>query len=67
MPGLLATLEAIDTSKLTLHVQAANGAVGVSGSASLASLDPRDLLGDYSGPRKLDHRLSYSGGPAKGG
>jgi hypothetical protein len=20
----------------------------------------------YSGPRKLDHRLSYSGGPAKG-
>ena len=21
----------------------------------------------YSGPRKLDHRLSYSGGPAKGG
>ena len=21
---------------------------------------------DYSGPRKLDHRLSYSGGPGKG-
>jgi hypothetical protein len=22
--------------------------------------------GEYSGPRKLDHRLSYSGGSAKG-
>jgi mannose-6-phosphate isomerase-like protein (cupin superfamily) len=22
--------------------------------------------GEYSGPRKLDHRLSYSGGPGKG-
>ena len=29
--------------------------------------DPVELTEeDYSGPRKLDHRLSYSGGPAKG-
>src|SRR3954452_9749466 len=26
-----------------------------------------ELAGHYSGPRKLDHRLSYSDGPAQGG
>ena len=46
MPNLLETLESIDTTKLSLHLEAANGTVSASGSASLASLDPRDMLGD---------------------
>jgi transposase-like protein len=29
--------------------------------------DPDGALAKYSGPRKLDHQLSWSGGPLKGG
>jgi nitronate monooxygenase len=56
-------------------VAAASNAGGL-GSLGAAYLMPYQIpeairriraLTDYSGPRKLDHRLSYSGGPAKGG
>jgi hypothetical protein len=46
VPGILAALESIDLAKLDLHLASAHGTVSVSGSASLATLDPRDLLGD---------------------
>ena len=60
MPSLIETLDSIDTGKLTLHLQAANGTVSVSGSASLAALDPRDMLGDLGMLLKSKNPLAVS-------
>src|SRR5262245_18442057 len=60
MPGPIETLEAIDTSTLTLHLQAANGTVSASGSGSLAGLDPRDVLGDLGALLKSPNPLAVS-------
>src|SRR5262245_9931024 len=60
MPGPIEILESIDTSKLTLHLQAANGTVSASGSGSLTSLDPRDMLGDLGALLKSPNPLAVS-------
>src|SRR5262249_23281628 len=53
-------LESIDTAKLSAHLTVANGTVSVSGSASLGSLDPRDMLGEFGALLKSSNPLSIS-------
>jgi hypothetical protein len=66
MPNIIQALEAIDTSKLTAHLQVANQGVSASGSAPLAQLDPRDLLGDLGAILKSPTPLGVSPGDLTG-
>jgi hypothetical protein len=47
MTSVIQALESIDLSKLTVHLDAANGTV--SGSVTLKGINPQDLLGDLGG------------------
>src|SRR5258708_24759094 len=62
-PQLLAILRTVEHFSSRIRVVASGGSCLINGSGESADFGQ---VGGYSGPRKLDHRLSYTGGPEEG-